>query len=461
MFDPIQAIIEFIKFPSISTDSRSKAGMDGARHYVCGLLESMGLDVEVIDTPLHPIVWARREGPKDWPHIIVYGHYDVQPADPLELWESPPFAPEIRGGRLYGRGAADNKGPMMVHLAGAARFLKAHPDAPIRMSFLIEGEEEIGSPSFVDVLERHADRLRGDLVLLSDTLSPSTSQLAITTGLRGIVCLDVEIEGPSSDLHSGIFGGAVSNPVQVLMRLCASLHDDQGRVNIPGFYDAVVEPEPWEREELSKLGFDPASFAQQLGVPGLPKVGEFSPVEATRFQPTLEFNGIGGGYQGEGSKTIIPSRAMAKISCRLVANQDPATIEQALRKVLEERCPKTVRLKISRGHSGPPYRVIPPDRPNTPTAQNPVLAAAFREADAAIADHYGSPPLYLREGGSVPIIGDIQRILGMDSLMLGMFTPLDNLHAPNESADIEMLEKGMRVSERIFAAVAALGKTGG
>lgn len=456
MFDLEKTIAEFIRFPSVSTDSRHREGMAGARECVAGVFRSMGLETRVLETPLHPLVLARREGPAEWPHVVIYGHYDVQPADPLDLWETPPFEPVVRGGRLHGRGAADNKGPMMVHIAAAARLLEKRPDLPLRLTFLIEGEEEIGSPSFAGILERHAAELAGDFVLLSDTMSPAVDRVAITTGLRGIVCLDVEVAGPKSDLHSGIFGGAVANPVAVLARLCASLHDENGRVNVPGFYDDVVEPAEWERESLQALAFDEAAFAAGLGVPALPHAGGWSPAEATRFQPTLEFNGIGGGYQGEGSKTIIPSRAMAKISCRLVAEQDPARIEAALRKALRDRCPDTVRLKLSPGHSGPPYRVVPPDRPDTPADQNPRLAAAFRAAEAGVGEVFGAPPLYLREGGSVPIIGDIKRVLGMDSLMLGMFTPADNLHAPNESVDLRMLNRGSAVSERILAAVAGV-----
>lgn len=456
MFDPIEAVKEFVRHPSVSTDAAFAEGMVGAREHVAGLLREMGLAVEIVDTPLHPVVLAKRRGDPSWPHVVIYGHYDVQPPDPLDLWETPPFEPTVRGDRLYGRGAADNKGPMMVHLAAAARLLEKHPNLPLNLTFLIEGEEEIGSPSFAGVLERHAEELKGDFVLLSDTQSPSTEQIGITTALRGIVSFEFELIGPKGDLHSGLHGGAVYNPIQALTEICASLHAADGSVAIEGFNDAVVGVEQWERDEIAKLGNDEAAYAASVGVKGFMPGRGLSPFEVTRMAPTLEFNGIGGGYQGRGEKTIIPSRAFAKVSCRLVANQTPEEIEKLVHAAVAERCPPQVQLKIIRGHSGPPYRVVPPDRPNTPADQNPHLANAFRAMDTAVNEVFGRPPLYLPEGGSVPIIGDIKSVLGMDSVMLGMFVPGDNLHAPNEGFDLVMFRKGIDVSERVLAAVAGV-----
>lgn len=454
MFDPVQVVSDFIRFPSVSTDPAFAEGMVGARDYIAQLLQSMGLEVDILETPLHPLVRARRDGPESWPHVLIYGHYDVQPADPLELWTSPPFEPEVRNGRLYGRGSADNKGPMMVHIAAAARLLEANPDAPIRLTFLIEGEEETGSPSFPGILERYKDELKADFVLLSDTLSPSTEQIAITTGLRGLAALEVEAIGPRSDLHSGINGGAVYNPIQALSEILASLHDSNNRVNVPGFYDDVVPAGDWERSEIARIGSAEA-YAQHLGVDALHPVDGISPFEATRLMPTLEFNGITGGYQGKGDKTIVPSRASAKITCRLVANQQEQDILEKVVQTLEARCPKGIRLNIRRGQGGPPYQIVPPDRDNTPADQNPHLARAFRAADQAIRNHFPAPPLYLREGGSIPIIGQIKNILGMDSLMIGMFTPDDNLHAPDESFDLEMFERGIAASEQMLKSLVA------
>jgi acetylornithine deacetylase/succinyl-diaminopimelate desuccinylase-like protein len=454
MFDPIDVIRELIRQPSVSTDSRFAEGMAGARAVLCRLFESMGLEVEVVAAPRHPVVLARRGGPADWPHVVIYGHYDVQPPDPLELWESPAFEPTRRGSRLYGRGAADNKGPVMVHIAAVAQLLRENPDLPLRVTFLIEGEEEIGSPSLPAILRERADELRGDLVLLSDTLNPSDDQVAITTGIRGMVTCEVELSGPRGDLHSGMYGGAVLNPIKALADLCAGLHGPDGRVTVPGFYDAVVEPEQWEKDEVAKLGMDDATFRAQTGVPApLPPSGR-TPAEAVRYEPTLEFNGIGGGYQGEGDKTIIPARAFVKISCRLVANQTPEDIRAKLFKALRDRCPPQVRMTIKEGHHGPTYSVVPPGRPNTPADQNPHLARAFAACHKAVEAVFGRPPLYLREGGSIPIIGVINQTLGMDCLMLGMGTGENNLHAPNESFDLDLLPKGIAVSKAILSEIA-------
>ncbi len=454
MFDPVASLKEFVRFPSVSTDSTQRDGMKGARDYIGGLLKRVGFSVREMPTPLHPIIIGRREGDPSWPHVVIYGHYDVQPPDPIDLWTTPPFEPEERDGRLYGRGAADNKGPLMTHLAAVAQLLEESPDLPLRITFLIEGEEEIGSPSFVPFLEKNRDLFDADFVYLSDTGSPNESQIVVTTGLRGIVCLQVDVTGPKSDLHSGVHGGAVLNPVQALTELCASLHDRDGRVDVPGFYDDVRPVEDWEREEVGRLGVSSDDYARFLGIDAFHTEKGYTPFEGVRFRPTLEFNGIGGGYQGEGSKTVIPSRAFAKISCRLVAEQDPARIQEAVVDTLKKRCPRGVSLTVTPGHSGAPYLVVPPGKPNTPQDQPAALASAFRAADRAIAAEFGKPPLYLREGGSVPIIADLKRITGLDSLMIGLFLPEDRLHAPDESFHLGVMEKGIAASKRILKQVA-------
>lgn len=456
MFDPVEAVKELVRFPSISTDSSSEEGMEGVRQSLGALLAGLGFEVEMVETPLHPVLMATRGGDSDWPHVIIYGHYDVQPADPLELWSSPPFEPEVRDGYLFGRGTADNKGSLMVHVAAVGRLLEKNPDAPIRITFLIEGEEEIGSPSFEGFLERYKDRLEGDFVLLSDTQSPSPEEVTITTGLRGIVCLDVEITGPKMDLHSGVHGGVVMNPIQALCGLCHSLFTPDGRINLPGFYDDVLPVFDWERDELERLGLAEEEYADFLGVDKFHSPEDSSPFAALRFHPSLEFNGIGGGYQGEGSKTVIPSKAFVKISCRLVPDQNPLKIQEILTEALKERCPTEVSLKIIPGHCGAPYLVVPPGKPNTPADQSPVLARAFSAADHAIMNVFGSSPYYLREGGSIPIIADLKRMAGLDSLMLGMCTQESNLHAPNENLHLGMFHKGISVSEKILSAIAGL-----
>lgn len=450
MFDPLQALQEYVRHPSVSTDPSFQAGMVGARDFIADLLRQIGLTVEIVPTPRHPAVLATRGGRAEWPHIVIYGHYDVQPEDPRELWQSPPFEPTIRQGRLFARGAADNKGPLLAHVAALGRLLEKQPNLPLRLTILVEGEEEINSPSFPQLMEKCRDRLQGDFILLSDTLSPTTSQIAVTCGLRGITTVNIEMTGPRMDLHSGIHGGVLLNPIQALTELLASLHDTDGRVAIPGFYDAVVPMADWERQEIARLPGSNSDYAAFLGIDQFHTFDGFSPREATRGLPTLEINGIGGGYQGAGHKTVIPSRAMAKISCRLVANQDPEAVQNLLVETLRDRVSSKVKMEIERGPNAHSYRVVPPGREGASPDLNPHLARAFQATDRAITRIFGLPPLYLREGGSVPIIADLKRVTGMDSLMIGLFTPEDNLHAPNESMDLGMFERGIEAVEAIL-----------
>lgn len=455
MFDPVEKLKEFVRHPSISTDPKHKEGMRGAQQFIAGLLNDLGFAVEIVPTALHPIVLAERPGPPEWPHVVIYGHYDVQPADPLELWQTPPFEATVQGGRIYGRGTADNKGPLLTNVAAVAKLLEAEPNLPLRITFLIEGEEEIGSPSFPAFLESHRDRLkRADFVYLSDTQIPRADQVVITCGMRGLALFEVRVTGARMDLHSGLHGGAIRNPIQALAEICASLHLPDGRINVPGFYDGIRPVEDWERAELKKLEADERAYREFLGVDAFYTPPGYSPAEAIRFQPTLEFNGIGGGYQGEGTKTVIPSKAFVKISCRLVAGQEPDRIKRLVMGAIRERSPKGVTVEFVDQHKGDPYVVVPPDRPNTPKDQPPILAAAFRAADRAVAEVFGRAPLYLREGGSVPIIPQIKRATGLDSILLGLFLPEDNLHAPNEGFSLEVMRKGIDAASRILAAVA-------
>lgn len=455
MFDPVEKLKEFVRHPSISADSKYHEGMKGAQRFVSDLLGSLGFAVEVVPTDRHPIVFAQRPGEPAWPHVVIYGHYDVQPADPLALWKTPPFEPTIIGQRIYGRGTADNKGPLMTNIAAVAQLLEADPKVPLRITFLIEGEEEMGSPSFPGFLERYADRLRAaDFVYLSDTALPNPDQVVLTCGLRGLTLFDLIVTGPRSDLHSGLHGGVLRNPIQALAEILATLHTPDGRVNVPGFYDDVLDVHPWEREELRKLGADEKAYAEFLGIDGFHPTPGFTPFESARFQPTLEINGIGGGYQGEGTKTVIPAKAFAKLSCRLVPNQQPDKIKQRVIEAIRARCPSGVKLEFVDQHKGEPYVVVPPGRSNTPPGQSPVLARAFRATEAAVSDIWGRPPLYLREGGSVPIIAEIKRVTGLDSVMLGLFLPEDNLHAPNEGFSLEVMRKGIETTRRILAALA-------
>jgi len=456
MFDPVAKLQEFIRHPSVSADSRFRAGMQGAQEFISGLLGSIGFEVEVVRTDLHPIVLAHRGGDPRWPHVVIYGHYDVQPADPLDLWRTPAFEPTIIGNRIYGRGAADNKGPLLTNVAAVAQALEADPALPLRITFLIEGEEEMGSPSFPKFLERYADRLRqADFVFLSDTALPTPDQVVLTCGLRGLALCDVHLTGAKGDLHSGLHGGVLRNPIQALAEILATLHTPEGRVNVPGFYDDVLDVHPWEREELRRLGTDERAYAEFLGIDTFYTTPGFNPFESSRFQPTLEFNGIGGGYQGEGTKTVIPSKAFAKISCRLVPNQRPERIKKLVMDTIRARLPKGIRLEFVDQHQGDPYVVVPPGRSNTPPDQSPVLARAFQATEQAVRDVWGRAPLYLREGGSVPIISDIKRVTGLDSVMMGLFLPEDNLHAPNESFNLDVMRKGTETTRRMLRALAS------
>ncbi len=454
MFDPIEKLKEYVRHASVSADPKFQAGMDGARDFVANLLREMGFAVEVVPTALHPVILAKRGDNPAWPHVIIYGHYDVQPPDPLDQWHTKPFDPVIKDGRMYGRGTADNKGPLMAHLAAVGRLLEKNPNLPLRITFMVEGEEEIGSKHFKEFLQANKEKLRGDFVFLSDTGIPSPNQMVVTVGLRGMFACEVEITGPKSDLHSGMYGGVLMNPLQALAELCASLHTPDGRVNIPGFYDLVVEPEKWEREQLATLGLKEKDFAAFLGIKEFHTPPGYTPFEAIRFLPTLEFNGFSGGYQGEGTKTVIPSKARVKITCRLVPGQTPDNMRETILSAIRARCPKGVTLTVTEQHSAMPYVVIPPDRSNTPKGQSPVLAKAFRALEQAATEVWGRPPLYLREGGSVGLIADLKQVLGIDAVMPGLFLPEDNLHAPNEGFDLSVMQKGIELSERTLAALA-------
>ncbi len=447
--DPLQALKDYVAHPSVSADSAFSSGVAGARDFACTQLQDLGFSVDLVDTPIHPIIVATRGDPA-WPGLVIYGHYDVQPPDPVDLWTSKPFEAQERNGRLYGRGAADNKGPQIVHMAALARALKKNPNLPLRITYLIEGEEEIGSPSFRQFLEQGKDRLRGDFLLVSDTGSPGPEQLAVTTGLRGLVALEVKVYGPKQDLHSGVHGGALLNPLQALARACASLHDEQGRVTVPGFYDAVQAPQDWERDELSRLPITESSYAKFLGAPEFFPPPGYSPLEAIRFCPTLEFNGIGGGYQGEGSKTVIPAEAFAKITCRLVPDQSADDIAEKVQAALQSAFPSAVRVEVKTKGGGDPYVILPPGKPGATAKAGSLMAKAFPLAENCIEQSFGTRPLYLREGGSIPIIRDLKEVVGLDSLMLGLFTNEDNLHAPDESFNLEIMNHAIDAFEQFF-----------
>jgi acetylornithine deacetylase/succinyl-diaminopimelate desuccinylase-like protein len=450
MFDPIEKLKEYVRHPSVSADSKFKDGMVGAQQFLTRLFTDMGFAVEAVPTGLHPVIVAKRIVDRTSPHVMIYGHYDVQPADPVAKWGTPPFEPVVKGGRMYGRGTADNKGPLLVHVAAVAQLLEEQPDLPLNLTFIVEGEEEIGSKNFKSFLKANRHRLDGDFIFMSDTGIPSPDQMVVTVGLRGMLAFEIELTGPKSDLHSGMHGGVLLNPLQALAELCASLHTPDGRVNIPGFYRKVVEPEAWERAQLKKAGLKKADYQKFLGISRFHTPPGYNPFEAIRFLPTLEFNGLSGGYQGEGTKTVIPSKASAKVTCRLVPGQTPENVKDCVFDAIRKRCPKGVTLRITEQHVATPYVVIPPDRSNTPKDQSPRLAACFRALDRATQEVWGKPALYLREGGSVGLIADIKTVLGLDAVMMGLFLPEDNLHAPNESFHLGVMKKGIETSRRVL-----------
>ncbi|MDI1250082.1 MAG: M20/M25/M40 family metallo-hydrolase [Lacunisphaera sp.] len=454
MFDPVEKLKEYVRHASVSADPKFIDGIAGAQQFLLTLFKEMGLQAEAVPTERHAVIVAKREGDPRWPHVIIYGHYDVQPPDPLTQWKTPPFEPTIQGERIYGRGTADNKGPLMVHITAVARLLEKNPDLPLRITFVVEGEEEIGSKNFKTFLLENKHRLNGDFIYMSDNGILSPDQMIVTVGLRGMLALEIELTGPKSDLHSGMHGGVLMNPLQALAELAASLHTPDGRVNIPGFYDKVVEPEPWEREQLKKANLDLKSYQEFLGISKFHTPPGYTPFEAIRFQPTLEFNGFTGGYQGEGTKTVIPSKASCKITCRLVPNQTPGNTADTVINAIKARCPEGVTMTITRQHDATPYVVIPPDRSNTPKDQSPALANCFRALEKAGTEVWGKPPIYLREGGSVGLLADLKEVLGLDAVMMGLFLPEDNLHAPNESFHLGVMKKGIETSERVLAQLA-------
>ena len=451
--NPKEALTQYVSFPSVSADSNYSEGIVGARDFACALLAELGFEINLVKTPINPVILATRGDPS-WPRLVIYGHYDVQPPDPLDLWTSKPFEAEERNGRLFGRGAADNKGPQIVHMSALYRVLKKNPDLPLHITYLIEGEEEIGSPSFRGFLESHKDSLAGDLLLVSDTGSPGPEQLAVTTGLRGLTALEIRVFGPKQDLHSGVHGGALLNPLQAMMQLCSGMHDDQGRVTIPGFYDAVREPKDWERQELKKLPISEEKYAEFLGVKKFFSPPGYSPLEAIRFCPTLEFNGVGGGYQGEGSKTVIPAEAFAKITCRLVPDQNEKVIAEKVRQFIVDSCPPSVRVEVTLKGGGNPYVVIPPNKPGSSGKESDLMKKAFSIVENSVQSSFGTTPLYLREGGSIPIIRDLKDVAGLDALMLGLFTNEDNLHAPDESFHLGIFEKAINTFTDFFVKLA-------
>jgi acetylornithine deacetylase/succinyl-diaminopimelate desuccinylase-like protein len=426
-------LTDLLRIPSVSADSAFNADTRRAGEWIASQLRSIGLATEVVETPGHPIIYGEWLGAVGAPTVMIYGHYDVQPPDPLDQWITPAFEPTIRGEHIYARGATDDKGQVLTHIKALEAWMKATGSLPVNVKVVIEGEEEVGSNNLENFLHDRRDRLRSDIAVVSDTSQFGPDKPAITYGLRGIVACEVTLIGPKQDLHSGVFGGAVGNPVNALARLIASLHDDAGRIQIPGFYDDIPPLTDKERAVLAALPFDEAKFRSDLGIADLHGEAGYTTLERRWSRPTCDVNGIKGGYQGEGPKTIIPSRATAKITCRLVPNQDPSRIVAALEQHLRSRCPAAFKLDFTNWHGCPGF-MVSLDNPFLPPAKNAIERA------------FGVAPVLIREGGSIPVVASFREILGVDTLLLGWGQNTDNLHSPNEHFSLRDFERGTRAA---------------
>ncbi len=435
-------LLTVLRFPSVSTDSTRLDDVRACALWIVQKLKTIGLAVELHETPGHPVIVAKNAHQPGRRTVLIYGHYDVQPPEPLEKWITPPFEPTIRDGKIFCRGATDNKGQFMAHICGIEDAMAGGGELPVNLIFLIEGEEEIGSPNLRPFLEAHRDELKCDVVAISDTgmIAPSTG--TFTYGIRGIACMEVKARGPSIDLHSGIFGGAVANPNTMIARLAATLHDADGKVAIPGFYDAVRPMEQWERDAWNTLGDSTAETKQLTGAAELFGEPGFHERERRWARPTAEINGIGGGYQGEGSKTVIPSEAFMKLSFRLVPDQNADTILDLAEAHLKKNKPPGIELHIKRGHTGPSYVMDP---------RSPFGMAASR----ALEKTFGGKVALIREGGSIPIVAAFKEVLGVDTLLLGLALPDSQLHAPNENFSVQCFHEGVRLNKHLLEELAA------
>ncbi len=426
----LEELFGLIRIPSVSSKSEHKPDMQRATEYIKKSLLDAGADMaEVIPTDGHPVVYAEKIIDPSLPVVMVYGHYDVQPAEPLELWKSPPFEPEIRDGKIWGRGADDDKGQLFMHVK-AFEYLVNNDRLPCNVKFMIEGEEEIGSPSLGKFCEANSEKLKCDVILVSDTAMIGRDVPSITTGLRGLSYMEVEVTGPNRDLHSGLYGGAVVNPVNVLAKMIASLTDENNRITIPGFYDDVLEASDEERKGMANAPFDEEQYKKEIDVDNLGGEAGYTTLERTGIRPSLDVNGIWGGYTGEGAKTILPSKAYAKISMRLVPNQDYRKVDEMFKSHFESIAPPGVRVNAKLLHGGQGY-VSPIDHP------------AYRAASKAYEDTFGKKPIPYRSGGSIPIISLFEKILGVKSILMGFGLESDAIHSPNENYPLWNFYKGI------------------
>ncbi|MFS0488995.1 dipeptidase [Leadbetterella byssophila] len=432
----LDELFDFLRIPSVSADSRHQPDMLRAAEYIKEKLLQAGLDkAEICPTAGHPVVYAEKIVNPEWPTILVYGHYDVQPADPVELWHTSPFEPVIRTteihpkGAIFARGACDDKGQIYMHVKAIEAMLK-HDALTCNVKIMFEGEEEVGSANLATFVAENKEKLKADIILISDTSIIGHDVPSVETGLRGLAYMEVEVEGPNRDLHSGVYGGAVANPINVLSKMIASLHDEDGRITVKGFYDKVVELSAEERDALEAAPFNLEDYKKDLGIAEVSGEKGYTTRERASIRPTLDVNGIWGGYTGEGSKTVLPSKAFAKISMRLVPDQDWNEISDLFMQHFTAIAPPTVKVKVKPHHGGQPY-VTPTDSPG--------YLAAFK----AMQESFGKTPVPTRGGGSIPIVSLFEKELGLKSILLGFGLDSDALHSPNEHYGIVNFMKGI------------------
>ncbi|MCL4280774.1 MAG: dipeptidase [Flavobacteriales bacterium] len=441
----LDELLDLLRIPSVSADPKYKADVARCAEAVKVRLVEAGLDkVEVCPTPGHPIVYGEKIIDPAKPTVLVYGHYDVQPPDPLDLWDSPPFEPVVKDGMIYARGSADDKGQFYMHVKALEAMLRTN-GLPCNVKVMIEGEEEVGSTNLGPFVKANKERLAADVVLISDTSMIANDVPSINTGLRGLSYLEVEVTGPNRDLHSGVYGGAVANPINALCEMIASLHDADRRITIPGFYDAVRELSTQERAALAEAPFDEQEYTRDLGIPAVRGEQGYSTPERASIRPTLDVNGIWGGYIGEGAKTVLPSKASAKISMRLVPDQKSAEITRLFQQHFESIAPVGVTVKVTPHHGGE-AAVTPTDSP------------AYLAASKAMEEAFGKKPIPTRGGGSIPIVALFEKELGLKTILFGFGLDSDNIHSPNERYGIFNYMKGITAIPRFFHHFAQSGK---
>ena len=423
---------EFLAIPSVSSQTDHANDMRRCAEWIAQELQKIAMqNIQIMDTPGHPVVFGEWLGAPGKPTVLLYGHYDVQPVDPVDLWTTPPFEATIRDGNLYARGSTDDKGQIFAHFKALEAYLKNTGGLPMNVKIIVEGEEEIGSDHLDNFVKEHKDLLKADLVLISDSDMFAKGVPSVCYALRGLAYMEIEVTGPNGDLHSGTFGGTVHNPIQALTEMIASLHDKNGRITIPGFYDDVRPLTKAERQAFKKLPWNDKKYAKSLGVKELYGEMGFSSIERRWARPTLECNGIWGGYTGEGAKTVLPSKAYAKISMRIVPNQSSTKVAKLFEKHLKKIAPKTITIKVRNLHGGEP-------------AITPIDSPGVKAAVAALERGFGKKPLYQREGGSIPIVVQFKKLLGIDTVLLGIGLEEGNAHAPNEYIDLNNFFGGIR-----------------